>query len=781
MATIDVDIAEESRTRYLTYALSVVSSRALPDVRDGLKPVQRRILYAMQQNLHLSPDRAHRKSAAVVGEVLARYHPHGDSACYEAMVRMAQDFSMRYPLVDGQGNFGSLDGDSAAAYRYTEARLTEIALEVIGDIGQETVSERDNFDQTVKEPVVLPSRIPNLLINGSAGIAVGMATSIPPHNLGEVIKALLLLLEDATASEGKLLQLIKGPDFPTGCLLLNSRSELKEIYATGRGAIRMRASYKLESGHSGKHSKSRVIISSIPYNVDKSDLIAKIADLIIARKVPQLVDVRDESTDVVRIVLEVASGADPEKALVYLFKHTPLQQNFNVNLTALVPTSNPLTSRPAQLSLRSMLLHFIDFRIQVTRAKLQFERDKLAERVHLLEGLAKIIDVINEVITIVRASAGRTDASKTLQKRFKLSEAQAFFIVDLRIYQLSRTSLEEVNAELQEKTKRIREIDRILKSEQAVKGEIAADLKRISEKYGDARRSEIVSDFEEPEFDKEEYVQHEDAFVVVTRDGWLKRIRTTNDPQATRLREGDALSFVEPASTKDALLLFTNRGNMFGAQIFDLASTTGYGEPVQKMFRFGDGEQIISALVLKKEEAESAALPGSSGSGPEQEAFSFAQNGGKKAPGASSTKEKEFLLFTSRGYGFRISQSQFGMTKKIGKRLIRLGENDALQGVVPIDASLLLLISEQGYGTFFLTNEVPQLNSSSKGVILQKIPESDALRVAKTVNKQAKISVCTEDGKTRQVDVAALTIGSRAKRGVKVVKRGGRVLSLCKG
>ena len=500
-----------------------------------------------------------------------------------------------------------------------------------------------------------------------------------------------------------------------------------------------------------------------------------------ARKVPQLVDVRDESTDLVRIVLEVASGADPEKALAYLFKHTPLQQNFNVNLTALVPTGNPLASRPAQLSLREMLQHFIDFRIQVTRAKLNFERNKLAERVHLLEGLAAIVDVIPEVIAIVRSSSGRSDAAKTLQKRFKLTEVQAFFIVDLRIYQLSRTSIDEITAELEQKTKRIKEIDRILKSEQALKGEIAADLQRLAEKFGDARRCQVVSDFEEPEFDKEEYIQHEDAFAVVSRDGWLKRIRTTNDPQTTRLREGDSLFFVGQASTRDGLVLLTNQGNMFGTQIIDLTSTTGYGEPVQKMFRFNDGEQIVAALILKREENGDSAKTDTQQQQPSQEAFDFAGKAQQKAASQNSGKsqpEPEYLLYTSGGYGFRLTQSQLGLTKKVGKRLIRLSEGDCFQGVAKIDAAMLLLISEQGYGSCFLVNEAPALSLGSKGVILQKIPQGDSLRVAVTVGKQAKVSVLTEDGKARQVDVAALTIGSRAKRGLKVVKRGGRVRSL---
>ena len=751
MTVIDVDLSDESRTRYLTYALSVVSSRALPDVRDGLKPVQRRILYAMAHDLHLGPDKHYRKSAAVVGEVLARYHPHGDSACYDAMVRMAQDFSLRYPLVDGQGNFGSLDGDSAAAYRYTEAKLTALAIEVIGDIGQETVAERDNFDQTVREPVVLPSRVPNLLINGASGIAVGMATAIPPHNLPEVVKALKLLIENEATTDAKLLSALKGPDFPTGCLVLNSKAELKEIYQTGRGAIRMRGAHLLGRVKRGRSSKEAIIVTSIPYGVDKSSLIEKIADLIIAKKVPQLVDVRDESTDEVRIVLELASDGEPEKAMAYLYKNTPLQSSFHVNLTALAPTKNPMVGRPALMSLREMLQHFINFRVEVTRCKLLYEKGKLEDRIHLLDGLMAIIDVLDEVIKIVRKSGGRSDAAQKLQKRFKLSEVQAFFIVDLRIYQLSRTNVEEVESELKEKKKRVREINKILKSEKLLKGEVSTDLQRISDEYGDARKSQIVSEYEEPEFDEDDFMQHEDVHVLVTSDGWLKRIRSNNDPYTSRIRDGDSLFFTGECSTKDVLLLFTTRGNVFGTQVMQVISTSGYGEPVQKLFNFQDGERIVDCMIRRQDPDEGQA-----------ELFPV----------------DEVLFYTERGYGFRFDIGDLGVTTKKGKRIARVADGDNLRGVTPVQEKLLLGISEQGYGLCFVSEEAPLLSNAGKGVILQKVPKPDCLALFCSVGKKEKLKLAVEKGKPRDVDVASLTIGSRAKRGLKVVKRGAPVLGL---
>ncbi len=739
MPIVEVDIIEESQSRYLTYALSVVSSRALPDVRDGLKPVQRRILYAMVSQLNLTPDKYHRKSAAVVGEVLARFHPHGDSACYDAMVRMAQDFSLRYPLVDGQGNFGSLDGDAAAAYRYTEARVTQLAMEVVGEIGQNTVSERDNFDQTIKEPVVLPSRIPNLLINGAAGIAVGMACAIPPHNLREVIKALLILLEDDQAHDSKIFSAIKGPDFPTGCLILNSPAEIKEIYRSGRGAVRMRGAYKLEKTKKGKE---QIIITSVPYGIDKSALIKKIADFIIAKKLPQLVDVRDESTDEVNIVLEPAPGADPEKAMAFLFKNTSLQQNFNVNLTALVPTANPHICRPAQLSLREMLQHFIGFRLEVTKSKLLFEKSKLDERIHLLQGIVKIFPMLDEVIKIVRKSDGRADSAKKLQERFKLSEKQSLYIVDLRIYQLSKTSIDEIEAELNEKSKRVSQIEKIVKSEKALKGEISIDLTRIVEQYGDARRSEIVAEFEEIELDKEEYVQHEEVYVIVSKDGWLKRIRSNNDPENTRLREGDKLAYSAKADTRDTLFVFSNQGSVYSLPVFDLSATSGFGEPVQKILKFGDGEQIVSCLVLSKQELENI-----------------------------EKQQKEILLYTKQGMGFRLGLEQIVGTKKGGKRIMKVAADDALSGIEIVNNSMLFFLTEQGYAVCMMATDVPQLNASAKGVIIQKVPKDDALVLAAAVDKKSNVNVDVGQSSPKEIKISSLTIGGRAKRGERILKR----------
>ena len=735
MAVLDVELIEESRTRYLTYALSVVNSRALPDVRDGLKPVQRRILYAMLKNLHLLPEKTHRKSAAVVGEVLARYHPHGDAACYEAMVRMAQDFSFRYTLVNGQGNFGSLDGDSAAAYRYTEAKLTQLAIEVVGDIGQETVAERDNFDQTQLEPVVLPSRVPQLLINGTTGIAVGMATSIPPHNLVEVVKAIQLLIKDPKATEKRLLKIIKGPDFPTGCSIVGNSEEFVEVYKKGHGAIKMRGDYKIEKA---KRGKELIIITSIPYALNKSSLIEKIADLIISRKVPQLNDIRDESTTEVRIVLEPAPGSNPEKIMSYLYKNTALESNFNLNLTALAPTENEYAGRPERMSLKQMLMYFLDFREQVTTRKLQFEKSKLEERVHLLDGLISIFDKIDEVIKIVRKSEGRSDAAAKLQKRFKLTEVQSFFIVDMRIYQLSKTNIDEIKAELAEKKKRIKAINKLLKDRKALMAEISQDLERISKEFGDKRRSQIISEDEEVEFDEDDYLEHEDVYVILTKDGWIKRIRSTNDPETTRIREGDSLFHTAITSTKNHLAIFSNKGNMFVSRVHDLSSTSGYGDPVQKMYKFQDGEKISAAFIFSEED-----------------------------------KKKEIFMFSSRGLGLRLSADILGETKRTGKKLMKLKAGDELAGAEFVDGKNIVCLSENCYGVSFSIEDVPQLNGAGKGVILQKMPDDDQLLLATTVQKNSKINVELAKGKTREISASEFKKAVRAKRGNKVISRGG--------
>ncbi|MCB0318279.1 MAG: DNA topoisomerase 4 subunit A, partial [Bdellovibrionales bacterium] len=654
MAVTAVNIRDEARDRYLTYALSVVTGRALPSAQDGLKPVQRRILFAMINDLKLKPSGSHRKSAAIVGGVLARYHPHGDLACYEAMVRMAQDFSLRYPLVDGQGNFGSVDGDGAAAYRYTEAKLTNIALEVIGEITEETVDFKANFDGTVYEPEVLPSRLPNLLMNGATGIAVGMATSIPPHNIKDLISALIEIIDDPDVSISKLTTIVKGPDFPTGCLILNSKKELNDIYKTGKGTIRMRGEWSLEEGSRGK---KYCIITSIPYALNKSQLVEKIASLIIDKKLPHLNDVRDESTETVRVVLELASGADPEAAMAYLFKNTQLESNFSVNLTALVPTKAGAAPRPELLSLKDMLVHFVDFRKQVTRRKLEFEKRQLLERVHILEGLVKIFDKLDEAIKIVRQSSGRSDAAEKLQKKFKLTEIQSFAVVDMRIYQLSKTSIADIKKELTEKKDRIKQIESLLKSPKKIAALIKSDLNELVKTYGDARRCKIVKDNFEIEVVASDYVVEEDVYAIVTKDGWIKRIRQNNELKTTRTREGDVIVRAHPVSTLDTVVFITSHGYVYSLPVTDFPSSSGYGNPIQKLLKFKDGETVIESLVLKRENQQQELL----------KSYPYFIEDGDKV-----------VLVSERGVGFCFQLEGLASLKRNGKRALKPRNGDAL-------------------------------------------------------------------------------------------------------
>src|SRR6266850_3202045 len=620
---LETDLRDAAEERYLSYALSVITSRALPDVRDGLKPVQRRILYAMFQNLHLSAGARPRKSAAVVGEVLGKYHPHGDQAAYEAMVRMAQPFALRYPLVHGEGNFGSLDGDGAAAMRYTEARITALAEEMLADLGAETVALRLNYDATLDEPIVLPSAIPQLLMNGSTGIAVGMATNIPPHNLREIVAALTAMIDEPDLDVKGLLKHVKGPDFPTGGEMLNSKRELRQIYESGQGPIRLRGTYKLETLPRGKR---QIVIRSIPYTVNKAELVEQIAQVIVSRKLPQVTDVRDESTADVRIVLELKADASPETALAYLYKHTPLQTNFNVNLTCLLPTANPAVGQPARVTLRDLCRQFLDFRMLVVTRRLEHEKRYLEARLHILEGFAKIYDDLDRAIRIIRKAESRADAATQLMAAFKLDQVQADAILEIRLYQLARLEIEKIRTERAEKKKRLEEIETLLARPRQRWKMIRDELVALGEKYGDKRRTQLAAG-EELAYDPEAYIVHEEATVILSRDGWLKRVREVKDPTSTRLREGDAIHSVLIGTTRDRLALFTNKGVSYILKVYDVPASTGYGEPVQSLLKFGDGEHVAAARLLRAEGEGQAALPG--------------------------FEPKAVLVATARGYGFR--------------------------------------------------------------------------------------------------------------------------------
>jgi DNA gyrase subunit A len=741
----ETDLREAAEERYLSYALSVITSRALPDVRDGLKPVQRRILYAMYSELRLTPGARPRKSASVVGEVIGKYHPHGDQAAYEAMVRMAQPFVLRYPLVHGEGNFGSIDGDGAAAYRYTEARLTALAEEMLADLRAETVPVRATFDAQRDEPTVLPSAVPQLLMNGSTGIAVGMATNIPPHNLREIVAALTALIDEPDLDVKGLLKHVKGPDFPTGGEILNGKKELRDIYEGGQGAIRLRGEYKVEPGVRGKRL---IVVTSIPYTVNKAQLVEQIAELIVSRKLPQIIDVRDESTADVRIVLELKAEASSEAAMAYLYKHTALQNNFNVNLTTLLPTSNAMVGQPSRVTLRDLCRQFLDFRMQVVTRRLEHEKRQLEARLHILDALAKIYDDLDRAIKIIRRSDSRATANKELRAAFKLDEVQADAILDMRLYQLARLEIEKILAERAEKKKRLKEIETLLARPKERWKLIREELVALGEKYGDARRTRFAVG-NELEYDPEAYIVHEDATVVLTRDGWMKRVREVKDPSAMRLREGDTPMAVLAGATRDRLVLFSTRGTLYVLRVADVPATTGYGEPVQSLLKFGDGERVAAVrLVREGVGGPQATLPG--------------------------LAEAAVLVATSRGYGFRATPD-LSETTRAGRRLARVGEGDEIVSVEPVTGPVVVVASARGKMLRFALDDVAELSGPGRGVILMKpsTEKDDRIVGALALPKDGPFLAVTPDGGERKLVPSDVPEGRRAGKGQKVVKRGG--------
>jgi len=744
---LETDLREAAEERYLSYALSVITSRALPDVRDGLKPVQRRILYAMYQNLRLTAGARPRKSAAVVGEVLGKYHPHGDVAAYEAMVRLAQPFALRYPLVHGEGNFGSLDGDGAAAMRYTEARLTALAEEMLADLGADTVAFRANYDATQEEPVVLPSGVPQLLMNGSTGIAVGMATNIPPHNLREIVAALTAMIDEPDIDVKGLLKHLKGPDFPTGGEILNARKELRDIYETGQGPVRLRGEYTVETLSRGRR---QIVVTSIPYAVNKGELVAAIGEEVASRRLPLLVDVRDESTTDVRIVLELKSDASPEAAMAYLYKHTSLQTNFNVNLTCLLPTANPLVGQPARVTLRDLCRQFLDFRMTVVTRRLEHEKRKLEERLHILAALITIYDDLDRAIRIIRKAESRADAQKQLMKAFTLDEVQADAILEIRLYQLARLEIEKIRAEQAAKKKRVREIEALLKSPKARWQLIREELAQLGERYGDARRTRFAAG-DELAYDPEAYIVHEEAVVLLSRDGWVKRQTQVKDPTATRLREGDALVAILPGTTRDRLVLFSTHGSLYVLRVADIPATTGYGEPVQSLLKFGDGERVIVARLVREPEAA-----------PGQQAL----------PGLGAEAAPSFLVASAKGYGFRCTPD-LSETTRAGRRLARVGGGDEIVSVEPVAGPAVVTATAKGKMLRFVADEVAELSGPGRGVILMRPASDDRLVGALALPEPATFLAITPEGTERKLGLAEVPVGRRGGKGQKVVKRGG--------
>jgi DNA gyrase subunit A len=748
-----VALHEAAQARYLNYALSVITSRALPDVRDGLKPVQRRILYTMWQQ-NLTADVKHRKCAKVVGDVMGNYHPHGDTALYETLVRMAQPFSLRYPLVDGSGNFGSLDGDGAAAMRYTECRLARISDELLTEIDQSTVPFRPNYDGTKTEPVVLPSRIPNLLVNGATGIAVGMATNIPPHNLNEVCTALIKLLDNPDLSSVQLCRYVKGPDFPTGAQMLNSPEEIKEIYKTGSGAIRLRATW--EEGPATRSGKT-IYITSVPYTVNKSALVERIGDIAAGRNLPPLLDVKDVSTDDVRIALELKKDADEKMVMAYLFKHTPLQTSFIVNLTCLIPTENPEIGRPERLDLHAILWHFLHFRLDVVTKRLEHELQALKKRVHILEGFEKVFDALDEILKIVRRSEGKADAAAQIIKRFDLDAEQTDAILELKIYRLARLEILIIRKELEEKRRRARQINALLKDEPGRWGVVKVEIEEIQKKYGDARRTAIASDAGEAEYTAEDFIVEEDNVVIVSRDGWVKRQKEVKDVSTTRVREGDSVLAVLPGSTRATAVFFSNFGVAYTARLNEIPASTGYGEPIQRFFKLKDGEKIVGALGLDPRVVGTIA----------------AKKEGDVPP-------VHAVAVTSDGYALRFSLEPFvEPSTRAGRRFARTAEGADVTGVARVTGSeILIAATREARAILCKADEVNFLSGPGRGVILIKLDSKlnkggdRVLGFIASTGDRDLMTVETSRGAEQTISTAKYGVTGRGGKGRELLQRG---------
>ena len=746
---------EVTKVRYLNYALSVITARALPDVRDGMKPVQRRILYTMWQQ-NLGPDAKHRKCAKVVGDVMGNFHPHGDASIYDALVRIAQPFSMRVPLVEGSGNFGSLDGDPAAAMRYTECRLAVASPPLLEELEQATVHFRPNYDGTRNEPVVLPARFPNLLVNGAAGIAVGMATSIPPHNLEEVCTATLRLLdalvEERQLTNRDLCRTVKGPDFPTGGQIVSTTEELKQIYETGQGTIKVRGTWEL--GTDTKAGRT-LFVTSIPYNVNKATLVERIGELITGRAMPHLVDVRDVSTDDVRIELTIKREADHELVMAYLFKHTPLQSNFSANLTCLVPTENPEVGRPERLDLHSILWHFLHFRLEVVTKRLEHELGQLARRIHILEGFATVFDALDQILVIIRKSEGKSDAAQKIIARFRLDAEQTDAILELKLYRLARLEILVIQKELAEKRKRTKDIRRLL-DEADHKGRwgiVRSELEEILLKLGkgDKRRTLIASIENEREISAEDLIIAEDNHVLITRDGWIKRQKEIKDPSSTRLREGDQVLACIAGSTRATVAFFSSLGTVYTCRIIDVPATTGYGEPVQKLFKLKDGEAIVGAYSLD---------PRVTGNIEERE--------GKlpKRYAVAATSDGNALTFGLSGF--------IEPSTRTGRRFAKLAEGATVIGVYLVRGKETLIgASHEKKGLLCPVGDISYLSGPGKGVSFIKLDDEDRVvgfAVAYTANDA--LTLRTSLGGEQKISPSKFEVVSRGGTGRDIIKRG---------
>ena len=745
MAKVPVNIEEQMKVSYLDYAMSVIIGRALPEVRDGLKPVQRRIFYAMFRE-GLLPGKKYSKSAGVVGEVLKKYHPHGDSAVYDAMVRLAQDFNMRYPLVDGQGNYGSIDGDPAAAYRYTEARLAKIAEELLADIDKETVDFISNFDETTEEPVVLPSRIPNLMINGSSGIAVGMATNIPPHNLGEIVDGLVMLLKDPNVSVEELMTAVKGPDFPTGGII-HGTTGIRDAYERGRGIIKVRARARIEREHRGGEN---IIITELPYQVNKARLIEKIAELVREKKIEGISDIRDESDrDGIRVVMELKRGEMAEVILNNLYKHTQMETTFGIIMLAIVG------GKPEVLNLQAVLKHFLRHRKDVVLRRTRHELRKAEERAHILEGLKIALDHLDEIIALIRASKSPEEARQGLISNYPLSELQAQAILDMKLQRLTGLEREKIISEYKDILKEIERLKAILGSEALVSKIIRDELLEIRKKYADERRTEISE--ETKEITIEDLITEEEMVITVSHQGYIKR--NPLSAYRSQRRGGKGLlgmetkeeDFVEQlfiGSTHDYMLFFSNLGRLYWLKIYQIpeAGRAAKGKALINLLSLSEGERITTALPVR------------------------------------DFKEGYLVVFTKNGNVKKTLLEEYSNPRGKGIIAVTLEEGDELITVRKTDGKSDLIIgTREGLSIRFNEEDVRPMGRSAKGVIGIRLLKGDEVVSAEVVETNTALLTVTEKGIGKRTKLEEYRVQGRGGKGVisiKLTDKGGKAVGL---
>ena len=792
----EVDLKDTMEESYINYAMSVIASRALPDVRDGLKPVQRRILYSMSE-LNNTPDKPHRKCARIVGDTMGKYHPHGDSSIYGALVNMAQDWATRYPMVDGHGNFGSVDGDGAAAMRYTEARLSKISMEMLADINKDTVDFAPNFDETEKEPVVMPARYPNLLVNGTSGIAVGMATNIPPHNLREVVSAIVKIIdniieEDRTTDLEEILGIVKGPDFPTGAEILGTRG-IDEAYRTGRGKIRVRAVSNIETLPNGK---SEIIVTEIPYMVNKARLIENIAALVRDKKIDGITGIADHSNrEGMRICIELRRDANANVILNQLYKHTQMQDTFGVIMLALV------NNQPKVMNLLEMLTYYLQHQEEVVTRRTKYDLNKAQERSHILEGLLKALDHIDEVIHIIRASANAAEAKKNLMERFDLSDAQAQAIVDMRLRALTGLEREKLENEYKELMARIEQLKAILADRKVLLGVIRREILTVSEKYGDDRRTSIG--FDEYDLSMEDLIPRENTVITMTKLGYIKRMTVDNFRSQNRGGKGikgmqtiedDYIEELLMTTTHHYLMFFTNTGRVYRLKAYEIpeASRTARGTAIVNLLQLQPGEKITAGIPMRKYEKGHylfmATKKGLVKKTPLEEYENVRKTGlaaialrddDELIEVKTTDNEKEIILVTKFGQCIRFKENDVRTTGRVsmGVRGINLLDGDEVVGMqICTQGDYLLVVSENGMGKRTPMAEFTVQLRGGKGVKCYKITEKTGNLIgSKAVNEDNEIMMITTEGIIIRTPCSGISVMGRITSGVKLMDVDGEI------